>query len=534
VNHPASAPPRRLLATTLFAALVLPQLPGPALAAPSAAGDPSLEREVPPYAQVVDDDGLLDPATVVALQRISGDTASEVGIQLSVLVVRSLEGVDPQRLAERSYQAWWVGRREADVGLLLLYGAEEGWWQLQWGPALQPLLGDEVVLRPAQRILSDRADRPLGERLVDAAASLARAVGVRERSVANPYEMRRDWARVRTAGWVLGGLLLVVATWVLAILLLGRTGGWVERRIAGRLASQLVLRADGDRLRLHSHPSIWLLLPIALWLVLSWGGQVVRSAGTVARGREVLTCSHASGRCEVAAGREVIGALPLGAVEQLEVSGALAGRADLVAMTRWGRFTLLRGWPTGQVEALARRLETFLAAPEAPPLGEASEGIAWGAWTVLGLAGLAILGALALLWPRRLLVDRRAGWVALAGLPVGWGRPLRSIQAVQVERLVDRQVEALRRRRQPMPYTQNGPLPARILLLVEGGRRLPATAWFPGGLNLQRQGAAEAHRALAQAHLDATARQLAAFLNVPLLEPPALPPPGVVPTSPAP
>lgn len=519
LSYHGPAVSQRLVAWPLLAALLLAE---PTVAA---AGDPF----IPTYAQVVDEADLLDAAAVAALQRISGALEHERGVQLAVLVVPSLEGVDPGRMAERVYQAWWYGRRHADHGLLLLYGADEGWWQLHWGPALEPELGDPARLAPVTRLLGDPARRPLGGRLVEAAALLARAAGASEEAVARPYEARRDWGRVRIALWILaamaGVLTLAALTGVLQLQLLGR----LARRLSLRQAALLSLRDDGRRLRLRSRqPVVVSLLP---WLFLLPSGcpRLIDAAGEVTRGPEVLTCSHASGRCEVSVDGRPVSAAGLDVIERLEVSPRLPGRAELLAPTRWGRMVVVRDWPSGQVEALSRRLTAFLADPAAPPMLETSEAVRWGSFLLLGLgaAGLVLAGAIG--WPRTLRVDRQEGWVALSGPFPGWHRSTRAVRAVRIERTVDRQVDRLRRRCEPMPYAALPDLPARILLEVEDGEPRPVTGWFPGQAIVLAAKEAETRRVQAWAHLEATARALAAGLGVPLLPLREVPPAGVVP-----
>ena len=54
----------------------------------------------------MDEAGLLDAASVAALQRISGALEEEVGVQLAVLVVPTLEEEDPKALAEGITKLW--------------------------------------------------------------------------------------------------------------------------------------------------------------------------------------------------------------------------------------------------------------------------------------------------------------------------------------------------------------------------------------------------------------------------------------------
>jgi len=479
-------------------------------------------------AQVVDEAGLLDIDSVAALQRISGAVEEEVGVQVAVLVVPTLDGQDPEALAERVYQAWWIGRRQADHGLLLLYGADEGWWQLRWGPAIQPAL-DPVRVANATRVLGDAGSRPPGERLVEAVAHLARAAGASPAAVDRPFEVRLDWKRVALAGWILLGVTVVILLGVGTGVLQLRAFRWVARRTVARQADLLSLRDDGRLLRLRSRQPLLLLLVFIIFALPSSCQGIAKAVGEATRAAEVLTCSHATGRCEVSVGGQPVSAAGLDVIERLEVSGSLTGRATLLAATRWGKMVVVRDWPAGQVETLSARLGEFLADPAAPPLWETSETVRWGAYLMLGLVAAFLLAMGAVLWPTTFWMDRPAGRVALSGPFLGWHRPLGAVKAVRIERKLDVQVDRLRRRSKPMPYVAHPDLPARILLELEEAGARAVTAWFPGVLMPTKADAAEERRAEARAHLEATAGALAASLGVPLRPLREVPPPGTVP-----
>lgn len=204
--------------------VLLLAVPGAAATAEAAApGGPPSGRALPAYATVVDETGLVDAPSIEALRRIADATTTETGIKLAVLVVPSLAGEDPDRLAARVYLHWKLGRRTQDDGLLLLYSLAEPWWVVRPGVALQARLEEDRLSPAVAAALADaREGSSLGRALVAAATEVARSAGASDAAVAEPYAMRRSWALV---GKVAGVLALVA--------LMMTVGALLERRAPG-------------------------------------------------------------------------------------------------------------------------------------------------------------------------------------------------------------------------------------------------------------------------------------------------------------
>lgn len=103
---------------------------GPALAAAFAlvlAGAGAAPgREVPPAVfPVRDDAGVLDGGMQAAVRRLCVDLERDTGAELGVLIVRSAGGEDPRAFGLRVFNAWGVGKRGVDNGVLLLFAMED-------------------------------------------------------------------------------------------------------------------------------------------------------------------------------------------------------------------------------------------------------------------------------------------------------------------------------------------------------------------------------------------------------------------------
>jgi uncharacterized protein len=215
--------------TARLAALALLLTAGGAAAAPP---DPpgAGGQDLPAFAAVVDLPGALDPSSREAVRRVLDATKAETGLQLAVLLVPSLDGLDPARLAERVYRHWRLGSRAADDGLLLMVSVAEPWWTLQPGVALRARADLRGMGGSVDDALSPlRAGQPLGPALVGAVTAMARAVGASEAAVAEPYELRRSWGLVAK---VFAGLLIFAVVVAFLVWLepsgasTDRGGGW--------------------------------------------------------------------------------------------------------------------------------------------------------------------------------------------------------------------------------------------------------------------------------------------------------------------
>jgi len=488
---------------------------------------------VPAYAPVVDETGALDLDSRTALQRIIGATEAETGTRLAVLVVRSVEGVSPERLAERVYRAWRLGSAWRDDGLLLVYAVEDRWWQLWWGPALDPRMDDPARLAPAQRVLADTGDGPPGQRLVQATALLARAVGASAEAVAQPYEMRRDWGRLVVPLVLLAGSAVVALIVWLQIKGNKAWSRWLQRRVAAGLERTLLrVEVEGPRLQVRSRHALLLAVGPLVFFPMMLNGPLTEGVRRWSRGVEGFWCSHEAAGCVVQANGRTTYRIPLQEIDHFEAFGHFEGfgaqgdEAVLLAVTRRGNVPLLRGWPVAHVGGLAARLDAFLADPAALPVSREHDFAGRAPAVMVEVGALLLALALAIFWPRRLVVDLAARQVELRWPLRAWVRPLGAIRAVRVWSALQEQVETARRLRKPMPYTRLPAGQARLVLVDAEGKRLPATVHLGTLLSVGLPGGVEVQ---AWPRLEAVARQLAAFMGVPYLEPAEVPPGGIVP-----
>jgi len=138
-------------------------------------------------------------------------------------------------------------------------------------------------------------------------------------------------------------------------------------------------------------------------------------------------------------------------------------------------------------------------------------------WNLVALAATLALGLWmwSLVGPWRLVLDRRARVVTLRA-PLGRRRrSTEELAGVQVRTPLIDQIEALRRKRRPMPWAQASVARCRLVFLDAAAEAWPVTPWLQHG---------EAAR-----QLDALAERVSEHLRLPLVPAPQVPRPGAVP-----
>lgn len=204
-----------------------------ALAALPLAG--AAQASIPPLAgPVVDTAGLLDAGArerLAALSRSARTRANGEGVQLQYLIVRSLGGDPIEDFSIRVAEAWKLGTKGKDNGLLVTVAVEDRTFRIEVGGGLEGEIPDVLAHRIGEQIIRPafRAGR-FGEGLYDAGAQLLTLAGVATEDVA-----RHARGRPRGVTGLPGGagalLALLVVFWIVGSVFRGfgprrRRGLW--------------------------------------------------------------------------------------------------------------------------------------------------------------------------------------------------------------------------------------------------------------------------------------------------------------------
>lgn len=160
-----------------------------------AAGAARAEVSVPPLTgPVVDQAGLLDRNAVArlsALARAAREQQGGEGVQLQFLIVPALDGEPISDFSIRVAEAWKIGSRESDNGVLVTVARDDRAVRIEVGGGLEGALSDAQ----AGRIIRDtivpnfRAGR-FGEGLYDAAVQILGALNALPADAAIPPRTR--------------------------------------------------------------------------------------------------------------------------------------------------------------------------------------------------------------------------------------------------------------------------------------------------------------------------------------------------------
>lgn len=107
------------------------------------------QRDVPELAnhRVHDDAGILSPSTVDYLERSLQAFEDSTSNQIAVLIVPTLEGETIDQFGIRVADAWKLGAKDRDNGVILLVALEERKMRIEVGQGLEGPLPDAVCNR---------------------------------------------------------------------------------------------------------------------------------------------------------------------------------------------------------------------------------------------------------------------------------------------------------------------------------------------------------------------------------------------------
>jgi uncharacterized protein len=94
--------------------------------------------------RVVDDAGILDPATKATLERKLADFESKTTGQLVVVTVKSLQGTSIEDYGYQLGRSWGIGQKEKNSGALLIVAPNERKVRIEVGYGLEGNLTDAV------------------------------------------------------------------------------------------------------------------------------------------------------------------------------------------------------------------------------------------------------------------------------------------------------------------------------------------------------------------------------------------------------
>jgi uncharacterized protein len=185
-------------------------------------------RDVPPLrAHVNDDADMLPQATEQALERKLTEYEKRSQQQFALLTIESLEGDSLEDFSIRVVEAWQLGKKGKDDGLLMLVVEQDRKLRIEVGYGLEGEVTDAFSARVIRNLLTPalRAGQPAQgiDAAFDALMAKASGQGVSLADKSAPAAERR-----RSPFGLI--ILLLLAVPFLLPLLLGRAGRWGRSR----------------------------------------------------------------------------------------------------------------------------------------------------------------------------------------------------------------------------------------------------------------------------------------------------------------
>jgi uncharacterized protein len=181
---------------------------------------PALARDVPALqGRVTDEAGVLSQGEIQQLDRRLAAYEQATGRQLAVLVVRSLEGDPLEDFSIRVVEAWKLGRKGQDDGILVLLAMDEQKARIEVGYGLEGEVTDLVSARIIHDVMRPylRQDRPGAALIagVDALVAVAGPGGAPPEAEA-PGFLSRDYFG-RSVLWYVVMLVILVVVLVIGM-----------------------------------------------------------------------------------------------------------------------------------------------------------------------------------------------------------------------------------------------------------------------------------------------------------------------------
>jgi uncharacterized protein len=91
---------------------------------------------------VTDTAGALSPDTIARLNQKIGEIHTSHGIEMAVVVIRSLDGLSIEETAERIFNRWGIGKKGKDNGILFLWATGDRKVRIEVGYGLEGVIPD--------------------------------------------------------------------------------------------------------------------------------------------------------------------------------------------------------------------------------------------------------------------------------------------------------------------------------------------------------------------------------------------------------
>lgn len=100
-----------------------------------------------PQGYVSDYAGIINESYESQIESLLSDLEDETTVEVAVLTVENLQGLDKETYAVEIFREWGIGKEDVDNGLLILVAMEEREWRIEVGYGLEGVIPDGVAGR---------------------------------------------------------------------------------------------------------------------------------------------------------------------------------------------------------------------------------------------------------------------------------------------------------------------------------------------------------------------------------------------------
>jgi uncharacterized protein len=118
------------------------------------AGDASARAWPKPQGYVSDFAGVIDPASRDSIAALAGELREKTGAELAVVTLPDLGGDEIEPVAVDLFQAWGIGKKGKDEGVLILLASKERRLRIEVGYGLEGILPDGLVGSIIRRVMA--------------------------------------------------------------------------------------------------------------------------------------------------------------------------------------------------------------------------------------------------------------------------------------------------------------------------------------------------------------------------------------------
>lgn len=184
--------------------------------------------EPPQLSGRVNDHGrLLTPAGTARIEQKLAAFERETGNQIAVLTISSLQGDDIDQFSIRVAEAWKLGQKGRDNGVLLIIAQAERKVRIEVGMGLQGSLPDVSASRIIREIMRPHLKAGNFDQAVDSGTD-AIIAATKGEFKAQPQEKKRHAQRARSSSLPTSFIVLLIAIAVAAV-----AAGFLSRLLAG-------------------------------------------------------------------------------------------------------------------------------------------------------------------------------------------------------------------------------------------------------------------------------------------------------------